>query len=79
MCEIPVVLDFHPLHMRAQGLFDRPRQHGHAIVRPFPIPHRDLLVFTVEILDPQAQALQVAQPRAVHQHGDDPCGPGKAD
>ena len=57
------------LQVGAQGGGDAGGQHGHPILVPFGLTHRDLQASEVDIFDPQPQAFQQAQARAVEQPG----------
>ena len=60
------------LEVQLQAVFDGARQYGHAILVPFSLPHGDLPVPEVDILDAEPQGFEEAKPRAVHEHGRDP-------
>jgi len=62
-----LVEPLHLLEMRRELRFERRRQHGHPVFRPLAVPHRDLIVGEVDVLDPQAERLGQAHPRPIEQ------------
>src|SRR4030065_2273501 len=72
LLQILIVANPDLLEVQLQAVFDGARQCGKAILVPFSLPHGDLPVPEVDILDAELQGFEEAKPRAVHEHGCDP-------
>ena len=75
--QVFLVDDLYIFQVNTQGLNERVRQDGEAVVLPFPISDDDLMVVKVYILDPQAQGFHDAQPASIHNLGNEPVGTGE--
>lgn len=58
--------------MRRELRFERRRQHGDPVLGPLAVPHEDLVVGEVDVLDPQAERLGQAHPRSVEKGEEEP-------
>ena len=56
----------HPLELLAHRRLGERRQDGEAVLAALAVPHGDLPVLEVQVLDSKAQAFRYAQPAAVH-------------
>ena len=66
-CQVLFMQQLHPLQVLRQSLLYAPGQHAHPILETFALPHRDLILLEIHILDPQTHALHQPQARAVQQ------------
>ena len=57
--------------MQPKPGFGRGGKYGDPVLVPFALPHGDLAVAEVDVLDPQGQAFEEAETGAVHQRGGD--------
>ena len=67
LLEIAPVHDAHAAEMLLQRLHQVFGQHGHAILPALAVAHDDLAIREIDVLDPQRQAFDLPQPRAVQQ------------
>jgi len=69
---------FDGIDVPAQVREKRARQHCHAILGTFAVPHQNLAAAKIKILDPQTRALEDAHARAVQQFAQQPMRAGQA-
>ena len=67
-----------PNQMVCERAVGRGRQYGHPILVSLPTVHGQLPRRKVDVLHPQLQSLEEAQPRPVEKHPDEPRGPLQA-
>ena len=68
--QVFLMQSFNPLKMLCQRPAERIGQNSGSILIPFTGPDDDLMLFKINILNPQAQTLHQTQPTAIQQAGD---------